>query len=794
MNFDAVLRRYAEWILRRRVAVIVAALGISLFLAARVASLKLDMDPDLWTPQDHPYTQATKTLEQVFGGRNFVVIGVIPRTGDVYNPAVLAKIQRIQTGIERIPEAVRRNILSLAARKVKDIRGTPEGMDVRPLLATLPRTPDEIARLKAAVVANPIYLNALVATDGRAAAVVADFKLRKGEYSYTALYRAIRAVTDPEQDAHVDIRLSGMPIDLAWIEFHMAKMPLYFVVALCLIVAIQYWSFRSLQGMLLPIATALLSVLWGLGAMGLLGVHMDAMNINTPILIMAVAAGHAIQILKRYYEEYHRLAETQAAAAANRAAIVESLARVGPALLTAGLIAVATFLSLTAAEISVVRNFGLFAGLGILSAVILELSLMPALRSFMRPPRAAELQRERRDDALDRGLRRLADALVRGRAPWILAVGLVAALLASAGALKLRVDNSLKHYNKADSEVRRDDRVLNARLAGTSSVFFLVESAEPDRLKDPDTLRAIDALQTFLERQPHVGKTQSLADLIKRMHRALHADDAAYDTVPTRRDLIAQYLFLYSLAGDPQDFDNLVDRDYRRAALWVYLKNDSTAYAQQLYERAQPVIAREFPADVVVRLAGGLPQTIANNDAVTQGKLRNVIQMALIVFLLSSLALRSLVGGLFVTTPLILVTFANFGLMGWLGIPLDMGTASTVAMALGIGADYELYLLFRFREELRRDADIGRAVRDSLATSGKAILFVAFSIAGGYAVLLASDLGFYVRFAAMVIATMLVSAVSALIFLRAMMIVFKPRFIFGKTRALYQPTTAKEKM
>ena len=104
------------------------------------------------------------------------MIGVVPKKGDIYQPRVLAKIKRIQDELELLPHAVRHNILSLGARKVKHIKGTAEGMEVRPMMDTVPQTPEEIERLKAAVASMPIYINALVSPDHKAAAVIADFK------------------------------------------------------------------------------------------------------------------------------------------------------------------------------------------------------------------------------------------------------------------------------------------------------------------------------------------------------------------------------------------------------------------------------------------------------------------------------------------------------------------------------------------------------------------------------------------------------------------------------------------
>ena len=171
-----VFRPYARWIIARRFLVVGAVLLVTAFLASRLVSLKVDSNPDLWAPQSHAYVETTNRLEELFGGRNLTVIGVLPKQGDVYQPKVLAKIKRIQDQLELLPHAVRHNILSLAARKVKHVKGGPDGMEVRPMMETVPRTAEEIARFKAAVASMPIYINALVSPDGKAAAVIADFK------------------------------------------------------------------------------------------------------------------------------------------------------------------------------------------------------------------------------------------------------------------------------------------------------------------------------------------------------------------------------------------------------------------------------------------------------------------------------------------------------------------------------------------------------------------------------------------------------------------------------------------
>ena len=780
---STLFRPYARWVITHRVVVVGVILAITGFLVSRLGTLQIDSNPDLWAPQQHPYVETTNLLDEVFGGRNLTVIGVVPKQGDIYQPAVLEKIERLQDQIELLPHAVRHNVLSLAARKIKRVSAAEDGMEVRPMMDTVPRTPEEIARLKEDVASMPIYINTLVSPDGKAAAVIADFKQEASTPNFISLNKDLHALLDRERDDTVDLYIGGLPMVGEAADREFLKMPMFFGAALVIIMLVQYWSFRSLQGMILPLLTGILSVIWSLGLMGLLNVHLDPLNTTTPILVLAVASGHAIQILKRYYEEYSRLIARGATPhAANREAVVESIVRVGPVMMVAGLIAVLTFFSLVSTGIPMVQHFGVFAGCGVLATMIIEMTVIPAVRTMLRPPKQHESEREGRLGVLDRFLTAVADALVGGRAPLVVSVGLALLAFVGAGVFALRIDNNFKLYHRPDSEIRVHDKVLNTTFGGTNSLQFLIQTPEADGIKDPRVLQGMARLQAFLESQPDVGKTQSLVDLIKRMNQAMHADDPAEYSIPKTRDLVAQYLFLYSLSGDPQDFDSLVDNDYQRATVWTFVKNDSTTSADILAKRARAVIEESFPPGVTVQMGGSLPQLIALNDVIVQDKVRNMAQMAGVVFVLGAIILRSFVGGLFVVTPLFAVMLANFGLMGWRNTPLDITAMTTAAMAIGIGADYEIYLLFRFKEELARTGSVLEATRRSMLTSGKAILLVAIAIASGYAVLQASSFAFYNTLSSMVIATMLISAFFALFFLRALMMIFRPRFVFGENR------------
>src|SRR6185503_8878096 len=197
---SSLFRPYARWVITHRVVVVGVILAITGFLASRLGTLQIDSNPDLWAPQQHPYVETTNRLDEIFGGRNLTVIGVAPKSGDIYQPAVLAKIKRLQEAIELLPHAVRHNVLSLAARKIKKVSAADDGMEVRQMMDTIPQTPEEMARLKADIASMPIYINALVSPDGKAAAVIADFKQDASTPNFITLNKDLHAILDRERD------------------------------------------------------------------------------------------------------------------------------------------------------------------------------------------------------------------------------------------------------------------------------------------------------------------------------------------------------------------------------------------------------------------------------------------------------------------------------------------------------------------------------------------------------------------------------------------------------------------
>jgi len=192
-------------------------------------------------------------------------------------------------------------------------------------------------------------------------------------------------------------------------------------------------------------------------------------------------------------------------------------------------------------------------------------------------------------------------------------------------------------------------------------------------------------------------------------------------------------------------------------------------------------------------IAGGVgPTVLAVNEHTTYGKLLNMLVVVATIWAVSSLMLRSPLAGLYVILPIVVTIALLFGLLGWTGIRLDMGSASVIAMAAGVGADYAIYFLYRLREERTRTADDVQALRTALRTSGRAVVLVAASIGAGFAVMGMSRFFGLRLFGTLMPAAMLFSCLTALSVMPVLVLRTRPRFIFGVSTATPQPVARPE--
>lgn len=792
------LRRYVQFVVNRPKLVIVLVLAVTAVLAINIGKVRVVLDVDAQLPPEHPLVKIGNRIQKTFGGKYRSIVGVYPKRGTVYTPEILGKIQRITEKIQNIPGVKDRSITSLMSDKVHYIESIPDGIEITQLADGIPQNAEEMNRLRERALDSPNVKDLLVSPDGTSARIGIDFDDFNQAGGAEGFYLKLERILEAERDANVDILSAGTATYLYWLMYYTRRISALFALALIMVGFLHYRAFRTLQGMFIPLVTALMGVVWAMGLMGWIRAPLDPWNAMTPILLLAVGAGHSVQILKRYYEEYARLKSIHpewTLVDANREAVIEATTKVGAVMLTAGTIASLSFASLATLGTPSIKNFGICVSFGILAALVVEMTFIPSLRVLMKPPTEKQTERERREEFFDPLLRGMANLIRQKKEKWVLAISLGLIIGALFGLGRLRTGNNFSEFFfEANAFMKLFEthgfmegfRMLQKKTGAGATIEVLVETSENEGMKNPDTIRRMDQLAQYISAQKaDIVKVLSIVDLFKTLKRTFEKKDKSSQALPASREEIAQYLFFYELGGSTADIDRLIDPDRKQAVIFATARSDDLPVCKRIMDAINQEGKKIFAGSKARAMVGGqMANLVAVDETIVKGKINNLIQIAVITTLLTSLVLRSIVGGLLVLLPLGCAALINLGLMGWAGILLSMSTATISAIAVGIGADYAIYFIFRVREELKRTPDLREATAIALMTSGKAIAYVATAIAGGYLCLTFSLFKVHVLLGILVALTMVTTCLGTVAFLSSVLVLVKPRFLSAQKKPI----------
>ncbi len=825
-------------IIRFRFLVIAAVLGVTLAAAMQLQYLRFESDAESMIPPNDPVLHYNDVVEERFGMLDLIIVGVLndnPQENGVFNPRTLGIVKEFSEKIALLPgiKAVRdEDVTSVAT--MDNITGTSDGMAVDPFMEEPPRSAAALAALQDALFDNAMFVDWVVSRDGTGLLIMARMESSGGTLEgvarRSAIYRTIRDMIREKEAAGVpeQFHIAGRgAMEVTFSEDARSDMELFMPLVLCIVLGTLYLTYRSLRGVLLPLAVVIISVIWSMGLMAWLGVPMYFISTMMPVTLMAIGVAYGIHILSRYYDEILSQAEPDA-----NTAVMAAMGEMWKPVVFTALTTAAGFLSFLTAAMVPIRYFGLFTSVGVLAEMIVSLTLFPAVLSLLSPTASRSLRNQMnrsRDLAATGWVARALSSLGRGvaRRPllvWSIAVGTMLTCLI--GLQRLYIDSSWIDVFHQQSPIRIGDEVLREKFQGTLPIYVAIEGHEPDLLKDPDLLRKLDRLQAEVEQDPIVGGSLSIAEFIKRMNRVMNEDRKEMEVIPDSRDLIAQYLLLYSFSGDPDDFDEVVDYDYQHANVSFFLRSDHSSDIERVIDRIQDFVVREFGAEengadgqagehdpLTVQfgrwLAGITPTVIGwetksgfwigfagqgymsnrFSELVVSGQLTSLVTSLLAVFLLTTCMFRSVVAGLINIIPISAVMVFSFGLMGLLGIPLEVGKSMTASMVIGIGIDYTIHFLNKYQLKTKAGlVDSEQITVATMATSGKAIFFNAAVVIGSFLVFLTSNFKPNFYLGAMMALNMGACLLASMTLLPAILNTFKPRFVYGTTPSPAPPT------
>jgi hypothetical protein len=763
------MRRFFEKIADHPYITIGLILLITVGLLVFIPRLSTDTDFANYIDKNDPAVLAMEQAENRYGAQLLMLVAIENKDG-IFNMSTLTKIERMAegfegiAGVDEVTSPLNAQLITGTEKAIKIETAAPNGI--------APTTPEGIASYRERVMASNTVRDYLVATDGQAATI--SIRL-KADADQMAVARDIIAIVDEYEDTDEQIYITGVPyMNVVLAELMWEDLRILLPLVIVLIVFVLYLGFRSLRGVLLPLLVVLLSTGWTLGIMAIFDIPVTIISFILPVILMAIGIAYCIHVLNYYYELNGNGID-------RRTAVIETgLHMMAPVSMT-GLTTVAGFLSLLNSFLGPQRQFGVFTAVGVCTAMVLSLVLIPALLALLKTPRKKASPRQ--GGPITWVLSALEWVVIRHRRP-VLVVSAILFVGFLAGLPLLEIETSQQEFLGGDNPVVEAMGVMKRHFSGSEQLMIEIDTGKSDGLLDPTVLNEIVALQEFLEGQG-VKKTISLADLVREMNQKFHADDLAYYAIPDTPRQISQLLFFFSLQGG--GLGTMALGDFSAGEITGLYPMSESDEQIKLVRDVKEYLSDHFTGPVTARMVGPTQVQASLYSKIAQSQITSLGTSIVAAGLIVTLLMGSVIAGLISLIPLALTVVINFGVMAYSGTPLNLATLMLSAIAIGIGIDYAIHFISRFREESRAGKSPDKAFESTIHTTGRGIAYNAIALTLGFVILLATSFKGTKDFGMLIAMTMVISAVSAVTVIPAILVTWRPSFILRSSwRALIE--------
>ena len=771
--------RLADFIFRFRYP-LCAFIVIGFFLLAPKTNITaIDNDISMWIAEDDPVFQTYERFREEFGGQRTLLIAL--RSDRLFTPDSLEFIRQATDDISRVNAVERVHSLSTAniVRSIPPEPGIDEesGIEVQPLLDDVLDAPAAEAVRRRAL-DDPLLRGDLVSEDGTVTALVVSFDEDRIDEVRSGVIEQIHQIVDPRLPQGMEAFYNGsLEISETYNRITLDNTRKLTPPILALTVGAIFLMFRSWRITGLLVVAVLVSAGWTMGLFVLMGFTYNVLASMLPPLVIILAIADDVHIVQHFNHELRATGDKEHA-------FKSSIRHLFVPLLGASATTSLGLLSLATSDVVAVRSFGYGAAAGVMVDFVMSLVFVPTLLMLLKPETGVAPQ----ERYLLEPMRRVARFSMR-HAPHV-AVASVGILVASAaGIALLRVDTNHINFFAEDHPLHQSAVVIDEQLSGIYSFNILLEG-EPDTMKSPEALQRMEELRARLERLPFVKKVTSLADYVKRVNRELNGGAESAAVLPASADAIAQELFVFGLSDDGRrELERITASDFSRAQMAVKLASMSSDLVFEQINQAEREAAEVFAGSGITPTVTGSGRIFATLDHyLVVSQLSSFATAFVTVFAVIFAVFRSIRFGLLAIVGNALPVCAVLGLMGWLGISLNVATVMVASVALGIVDDDTIHFIGRFRREEAHGAGIEEAIEAATMHEGRASLTTAVINSLAFGIMIFSSYKPTAWFGGLLAVTMLVAFLAEVLVVPAV-IMLLPR-LFGAPGAARVGTAA----
>lgn len=566
------LKEIIKFLLRIRIFYIIFIFLLTLFFTFGILKLKIQGDILKALPPEDPAVELFDKIGELFKGNS---IGMVILRGepDVFNKKTFEKVKELTEKYKTLRGIS--DVMSLT--NIMDIKKIEGGIEVGKLLPEgyIPQTQEEFDSLRNYIFSKERFKGIIVSQDGKYTAIIVRIS---PEFDRGKVAKEIKEITE-KLKGNFEVHYSGLPLQI-YFSTQLIKNELYKLTPLAgfVLLSILFIGFGSLRGVILPILTVLISIIWTLGLMGILNIPLSIVSNIMPVILLAVGSAYGIHLINKYYEDVKDEKE-------KFSQIIDATQKISVPIIMASLTTFFGFLSLLFTQLDPLRKFGIFTSLGVIFSLFLTLTFIPLLLSMLKVKVKMKIPY---GEKILKNLHILSRIIIN-KSKTLLSISLILLLSGIAGIFLIRREVDMVEYFPKNHPIRVSAEIVNKKFGGSIPIYILIES---ENVKNPVILKTMRNLELIFKNHPYIRNPQSLADLIEEMNDYL----IGYRAIPESEEKVNNLFFL--LEGQPS-VDMLITKDNKKAIIQMVSGTVKSEESKKIAEYIEKIL-KEIPREYIV--------------------------------------------------------------------------------------------------------------------------------------------------------------------------------------------------
>jgi len=722
------VEKFLNTMLKKPIIVLLVILIISVaFFMVMKKNSRMETDLDKYMPQDHPAFVYSDEAEEIFNIQDGIIIA-IENTEGIYQTETLQKVKDLTKQLGKMKEIEKSDVTSLYT--ADNIIGTEDGMDVKAFFKKVPTTEEGLREIAEKVRSNEMIFGRLVSQNETVTVIIAEIgdDVFSQEF-YHQILELVHSFEGPEK-----LYVAGVPIVEGTMAYLGPKdMQKMVPIVMLVIILVLLLVMKSVKNTIFTMLVVVFSVVWAFGLMAAVNIPIYAVSTMLPVMLIAIGVADGIHL----YSHLDLFLQNNPNAT-KKEAVKDMLKGMWKPVVMTSVTTSVGFFSLLTSEVYPIKYFGLFTAFGVTSAMLFSLLLIPASILVFGYTKRKPVNENNSKNTKTPLSYKFANGVVKYKTITLF-LTIVIIAISLFGITKVWINSSFLEKFEKDSDIVLTDTFINEHFGGTSTLNVVLEADTNNIMKSPEALRLINKMQEQVDSELKiVGNSFSLADYMKRMNMVMHEDKKEFDIIPNSQDLNAQYLLLYEMSGDPDNLWKVVDYDYKIANVTIQLKSDNSKAINSAIEEVEKFRDDFQKLGIEINYAGSGYKALVFTDLILEGQIKSLVMSLFIIVILLSFMFKNMWAGLIGSVPIVITALIGFGVMGLLNIPLSTTTALISSIAIGIGIDYAVHFIERYKIYALETGNKQKTMEGTMHHSGRAIIFNATVVIAGFLVLLFS--------------------------------------------------------